>query len=298
LDPNVALFANFLRRVLPPDVASEAAEQLASMMGNVFSSPVTTMHQISEFLDKTIAGANMAAIKREFLWDFPNFWLEWANAQVTADEEKLRHVARCDAARELMNVLFDMYSEAGVQSPFAATFQSCLSSIDALKPAAALGKIFDVPNADKIEFERRTRLTAATIGDLAECFYKPYLQTCLALTRIHAGQDGAAPSTLGAVIGECRDAWKDRWAVLLPLLSQEACIIRNSESHSNTRFDPVARTVTFVNTRSNGEEQLLGPLTDAEYEVLGQRIESEFLALQAALECTFRRMWMMHQAAS
>lgn len=297
VDPNMRLYTDFLRRILPADKAGEITAELTDAILNSLSSPRTTMHLVSEKLSSVFEDADLNAIRGEFLHGLPSFWLEWAKTQVEIDEEKMGYLANQGAARELMRILFEMYSEIGGDSLFFHTLQTGLAGVDVLKPAATLGKMFDSPDLGAATFEKRTRTTASTLSDLTECFYKPYLQVCLGLTRVHSGREPNVPQTLGAVIGECHGAWQSKWPELLPLLSSNARIIRNSESHANTEIDPALETIRFVNVRTNGEREFLGPLSENEYVILGCTIEREFLALQAALECTFRRIWMLHQVA-
>lgn len=299
MDPGIRLFSSYLVRVLPPDVALDVGERIAQALGEAFVSPLTMMAKVEAIIDGAIGGIDVGDLRRHFIEDLPSLWLEWAHGQVEADNEQLQHaIGGGGAARELLHALMEMFGVAEDKARFYGTFQSSLAEFDPLKAAAALGGLFKVPDSEDITLERRLRLSATAVAKLAECHYKPSLRACLRLTLDCVGREGVAPDTLGALVAECRKVWKCDREMLLPLLMDEVCIIRNSEAHEGTVIDPKLGTVTFVNTMRNGDRRVLGPLSADDYEMLLHRIEAEFLALRAALDCAFRRIWMMHHLAS
>ena len=85
-------------------------------------------------------------------------------------------------------------------------------------------------------------------------------------------------------MGRCRDLWQKDQPELLELLIDRVRIVRNSEAHRRTQIDPRTQTVTFVNRRGNGKEEVLGPLNGMEF----SRLFYEFWQLCLALHSTFQ----------
>ncbi len=135
-------------------------------------------------------------------------------------------------------------------------------------------------------FEERVRSIAAVLHRAAETAYKPLLQVALKLTptRASPAPRSQVPSTVGALLEQCRDAWQ-RTGGPVGILYDRIEIVRNSEGHVQTEFDFTQATVSFVNRPEGRPPELVGPWQEQE---LGNYARG-FLDLVALLSLVYRR---------
>lgn len=130
-----------------------------------------------------------------------------------------------------------------------------LAPVHAIQPARLIPS-GTAPFVAGTSFEAHTANVVRMVVAYAEGLYKPLLRSALALTWAARGEQHPPPATtLGAVMGQCRDAWDA--SLRDPLLDDRVRIVRNSEGHLGNEFDAAAMRVTFVNERKDGSQERL-----------------------------------------
>ena len=118
MEASIQLFVKFLIRALPLDTAEKTGNQIAEKFRDVLLSPASSMKEMEEILARAFEEVDMAKMKREFIWSLPSMWFEWAESQVASDSEAIATIGDYAPARGLVDVLFEMYGEAGTESQF------------------------------------------------------------------------------------------------------------------------------------------------------------------------------------
>lgn len=85
----------------------------------------------------------------------------------------------------------------------------------------------------------------SVLGALAEHPYKCLLKIALELTRMSRGKPKIILSTLGEIVGSCKDQWGEGRGPFI-LLDLQALKIRNSSAHGSVKYDTENKTVTFI----------------------------------------------------
>jgi len=119
--------------------------------------------------------------------------------------------------------------------------------------------LLEATNLDEsVGFERRTRILADVMRRAAEGWYKPFLTCALTMSyRSRSCTTAIVPDELEAAMAACHDSNDVPKTILL----DTARIVRNATAHSGLEFQLSSSEVTFVNTRRNGQREVLGPLS-------------------------------------
>jgi hypothetical protein len=139
-------------------------------------------------------------------------------------------------------------------------------------------------------FEAAAKVTAEAIRNGVEGMYKPLLHVALAMTPTRKGDPtllrASVPDEVGKVVKQCRDAWTGPGDPV-GVLDDDLVLMRNSVAHVATKYDVIAKTVTFVN-KSGDNVKVLGPL---ELSAVAERLK-RLHDLIASLSLAYTRVRM------
>lgn len=122
----------------------------------------------------------------------------------------------------------------------------------------------DPERLERLPTEPRLRSLAEAADHAAEKFYLPCLQVALRLRRTKPGETPPTVTRmLGKAVEEARDIWKG--TPLEDLLDDDAVVVRHSQAHKWTTYDPATRTITFINHPPKGPEERRGPWTAEDF---------------------------------
>jgi hypothetical protein len=116
-------------------------------------------------------------------------------------------------------------------------------------------------------FEEKVGIIASQMSHIAEKYYKQMIFILLKITRLIMDNERNDQNGLGQIINNCKNFWEKEFPQFLPILNNEIKILRNSEAHSKTYIDVQNETITFINIKNNGEEEIFGPLSVNDFQL-------------------------------
>lgn len=273
----------------PPDLAPDEWPELARLAGKLvgedairalfgfmvspaglaaLSNPATFIHESSRRFGQVLD-------KRDDPSDneIGSFVLDAFRAlrDVTAKEIATPAFLACPGAKDLLVFLQRARERCGVEDAIACFRDSTASTLWSMGTLRGILSLLRV-EAGSFEgpFEQRVRELARGIGDASERWYKPLLQVALRVERLVRGQPAApVPSTLGTVMGQCRDLWCVDGPTAI--LDVDVRMIRNAHGHCEVEVDLEREEVRFVNRPGDhSPPQVLGPWREGDLQTFAK----------------------------
>ena len=287
-DAEIARLRPLFELLLGPECASRVFDEMAKNLDGFLNSPQTWFARIKDLSLEAGKQHDVAANFPALLEMLPQLV---AQQQVTVDREYDRDAAAVAAqpgAAALVELIVAASEASSPADVLAETNRHAFPTDRMpLGPSPGLARIITKGQADpnSVCFEEVVSAVLPGVLRFAEGIYRQMLVSSLKLTHLVTHRPmSAMPQELGATVARCRDAWRKHYSSLLHLLSDPIRIVRNSEAHQQTEYDPRAETVTFVNLSRLGNREVLGPLDRNAF----GKLVNDFMRLVVAMSAAFR----------
>jgi len=226
----------------------------------MYASPATYLAKIEDMVQEHAAKVGSGSLIFGMVRSLPQLLEMTRDMRSARQQREAELFAEVPAAAVLRDTLI-----GARRAGHAALLDTVISGIEDFKPedillgGPALAHMLERGRSveESVTFEEQIRGVAAALTDSAERWYLPLLQGALMVTRELDGRSSNVPATVGPAVAQASELWASRFPSLVPLISHEIRIVRNSEAHKNTKIDVRQETVRFVNERQNRSPEVV-----------------------------------------
>ena len=260
----------YFQVLLGPDNADKVMKEISQNPELYFAAPETHKAKIEDFTKECLDNISINTLVMNIISKLPDILQLTIETQRKTRTRDLENIKTNSGAKYFLDIVTNCEDEQ-----IRNNILKMLSIVDAIDivdltfGGPHMARLIEAGenDPDSITFEERVRAVTSAIVYSSEKVYRPFIRSALLITKMLSMRNIHAPTTLGAVLSEAKTFWHKHYPMLTDLLIDQIGVIRNSDAHKHTKYNPRNGTVTFIDMKDGKMSDCL-ELSDQDFQLI------------------------------